>query len=78
MEVVGDGTNIWPMVHVEDLARAYVAAAEHAPPGRSYNIVDDSEDSWLDLLHHAGRLEVGVPVIVGVPRSVAASDDLPR
>lgn len=73
VEVVGDGTNIWPMVHVEDLARAYVAAAEHGRPGRSYNIVDDSEDSWLDLLHQVGRLEGGVPVVRHVDRETAWS-----
>jgi nucleoside-diphosphate-sugar epimerase len=63
VEVVGDGRNIWPMVHVDDLAAAYVLAAEHAPPGRSYNIVDDSRDTWLDLLHRIGEREGRPPVV---------------
>jgi nucleoside-diphosphate-sugar epimerase len=56
VEVVGDGTNIWPMVHLDDLAHAYAAAAEHGRKGRSYNIVDDSRDTWLTLVDRAEEI----------------------
>jgi nucleoside-diphosphate-sugar epimerase len=31
--VVGDGRNLWPLIHVEDLAKLYVKAMEQAPAG---------------------------------------------
>lgn len=34
LPVVGDGENRWPVVHVDDLTRLYVAALEGAPAGR--------------------------------------------
>jgi nucleoside-diphosphate-sugar epimerase len=34
---VGDGTNRWPFVDVEDLAKLYVLALEKAPAGSLYN-----------------------------------------
>lgn len=33
LPVVGDGENRWPVVHVDDLARLYVAALANAPAG---------------------------------------------
>lgn len=33
LPVIGDGENRWPVVHVDDLARLYVAALENAPAG---------------------------------------------
>jgi nucleoside-diphosphate-sugar epimerase len=40
--VVGDGLNTWAMVHVEDLARAYVLAAERHLDGEIFDIADRS------------------------------------
>ena len=40
--VVGDGRNYWAMIHVEDLANAYVLAVEKADGGELLHIVDDS------------------------------------
>jgi nucleoside-diphosphate-sugar epimerase len=34
---VGDGTNHWTLVHVDDLARLFVIALEHAPAGTLIN-----------------------------------------
>lgn len=36
------GTNHWPMVHVDDLADAYVRAAESGIAGEVFNVVDSS------------------------------------
>src|SRR5437879_2251330 len=40
VEVVGNGLNHWCMVHVKDLAEAYVLAAEKELSGVVLNIVD--------------------------------------
>lgn len=40
--VVGDGSNHWAMVNVEDLADGYVLAAEKAGDGELFHLVDDS------------------------------------
>jgi nucleoside-diphosphate-sugar epimerase len=40
--LIGTGDNRWPMVHVQDLAYAYVAAAEKELSGVVLNVVDDS------------------------------------
>ncbi len=48
MPIVGQGEGVWSWVHVEDAARATVAAM-NAPPG-VYNIVDDDPSpvsGWL-------------------------------
>ncbi len=34
---VGTGTNLWSLVHVDDLATLYVKALKHAEPGTVYN-----------------------------------------
>jgi nucleoside-diphosphate-sugar epimerase len=38
--VVGKGTGVWSLIHIDDAARATVQALEHGTPGL-YNIVDD-------------------------------------
>jgi nucleoside-diphosphate-sugar epimerase len=42
VEIVGEGHNRWAMVHLRDLAQAYVMAAEQELTGTLLNIVDDS------------------------------------
>lgn len=37
---IGNGNNRWAMVHVDDLARLYVAAMEHAPSGTALTASD--------------------------------------
>ena len=52
MPVVGDGAGIWSFIHIEDAARATVAAISRGTPG-IYNVVDDEPaavSSWLPLL----------------------------
>lgn len=45
----GDGSDLISLVHPVDMARAVVAAAEQAPAGTSFNIVDDEPVSYRDL-----------------------------
>jgi nucleoside-diphosphate-sugar epimerase len=52
LPVVGRGTGVWSFVHVEDAARATLAAIERGRPG-VYNIVDDEPapvSEWLPAL----------------------------
>lgn len=55
LPVVGDGGGIWSFVHVQDVARATVAAVSRGAPG-IYNIVDDEPapvSEWLPFLADA-------------------------
>jgi nucleoside-diphosphate-sugar epimerase len=50
--IVGDGAGVWSFTHIDDAARATVAAITHGPPG-IYNIVDDEPAPvavWLPFL----------------------------
>lgn len=50
--IVGDGSGIWSFIHIEDVARATVAAMDRGTPG-IYNIVDDEPapvSVWLPFL----------------------------
>jgi nucleoside-diphosphate-sugar epimerase len=52
LPIVGDGGGVWPFVHVQDAARATVAALTHGPSG-AYNIVDDEPAAvreWIPAL----------------------------
>jgi nucleoside-diphosphate-sugar epimerase len=52
LPMVGGGTGVWSFVHIDDVARATVAAIEQGPPG-VYNIVDDEPapvHEWLPYL----------------------------
>ncbi len=53
--VVGGGTGVWSFIHIDDAARATVAALDHGGPG-IYNIVDDEPapvSEWLPYLAEA-------------------------
>ncbi len=41
--VVGDGSNRWPLVHVDDLGELYALALEKSPSGEAYNGTDASK-----------------------------------
>lgn len=69
LRCIGSGENYWSVVHVDDVASAYVAALERAPAGGEYNVVDDSPlrlrsfvDTVTDVMgrRRAGRVPVGV------------------
>ena len=49
LKVVGDGNNRWAMVHVDDLAEAYLLLAESELAGEDFNIVDGSRYTVRDL-----------------------------
>ena len=51
--VAGDGSNHWPMVHVDDLAEAYVRAAERGNAGSVYIVTDRSRATVRELVSSA-------------------------
>ena len=57
---VGNGENRWAMVHVDDLARLYIAAMEHAPSGVAFAASDGKAlqvRKIAELLSH----QAGIP-----------------
>jgi nucleoside-diphosphate-sugar epimerase len=48
--VVGRGDNWWDVVRVEDVASACVDAAERAPAGALYHVVDDEPIRYYDFV----------------------------
>jgi 2-alkyl-3-oxoalkanoate reductase len=64
LPIVGRGTGVWSFIHVDDAARATVAALERGAPG-SYNVVDDEPApvaQWLPAL--AAALDAPKPMRV--------------
>jgi nucleoside-diphosphate-sugar epimerase len=53
--VVGDGRNRWPMVNLDDLADAYVRAAESGLAGETFNLTDHSRFTVLEMATAAAR-----------------------
>jgi nucleoside-diphosphate-sugar epimerase len=54
--VVGDGDNFWTMVHVEDLAEAYLLAVEVGLSNEIFNITDRSRWRVRDMVCAAAKL----------------------
>ena len=62
MVVIGRGENWWDVVRVEDVASACVDAAERAPAGAVYHVVDDEPIRYYDFVAlTAEALGVGRP-----------------
>ena len=60
--VLGSGDNWWDVVRVEDVASAFVDAAERAPSGAIYHVVDDEPIRYYDFVAlTAQALGVGPP-----------------
>jgi nucleoside-diphosphate-sugar epimerase len=60
--VIGSGENMWDVVHVDDVAAAFVLAAESAPAGSTYHVADDEPITYYDFMAlTASTLGVGKP-----------------
>lgn len=55
LEVVGDGSNRWAMVHADDCADAYVRAIESGIAGEIFNVTDRSRAPVRRLVIAAAR-----------------------
>lgn len=75
--VIGSGENWWDVVRVEDVATACVDAAERAPDGAVYHVVDDEPITQYDFVALTARaLGVGKPrrIPPWLARRVAGTD----
>jgi nucleoside-diphosphate-sugar epimerase len=70
--IIGDGRNLWSLVHVDDLAQAYLAVMEHGQDGRNYFIGDDAPLPRQDVIHQVSDA-LGLPRVGHVPRWVAGA-----
>jgi nucleoside-diphosphate-sugar epimerase len=60
--VIGRGENLWDVVRVEDVVAALILAAERAPAGSIYHVVDDEPIPFYDFMAlTATALGVGPP-----------------
>jgi nucleoside-diphosphate-sugar epimerase len=50
LAMIGKGENWWDVVHVDDVASACVDAAERAPAGALYHVVDDEPLRYRDFV----------------------------
>jgi nucleoside-diphosphate-sugar epimerase len=77
LAVIGRGENLWDVVHVDDVVAALVLAAEQAPPGSTYHVVDDEPVTFYDFMALTARaLGVCPPrrIPVALARLVAGSN----
>lgn len=65
---VGDGSHVWPAVHVSDAARLVVLALESAPAGSAVHAVAEEGVSTREIAESIGRG-------LGVPTESIAVDD---
>jgi nucleoside-diphosphate-sugar epimerase len=65
--VIGSGENWWDVVRVEDVAAACVDAAERAPGGSLYHVVDDQPLRYYDFVALTAEAAG-----VGAPRRIPA------
>lgn len=60
--VIGSGENWWDVVRAEDVASAFVTAAEKAEPGSLYHVADDEPVTFYEFISRtAAALGVGAP-----------------
>jgi nucleoside-diphosphate-sugar epimerase len=71
-EVVGDGANRWAMVHVHDLADAYVRLAESGCAGEIFNVTDRSRATVREMAEAAARAAGRPDAVRLVPLEEAA------
>jgi len=53
--IVGDGTNHWACIHVDDLARLYLSALQSAPSAGVYNATDGTSYTVQEIAKAASR-----------------------
>ncbi|HXP28769.1 MAG TPA: NAD(P)-dependent oxidoreductase [Solirubrobacteraceae bacterium] len=66
--VIGSGENLWDVVHVDDVAAAFVLAVESSLSGSTYHVVDDEPITFYDFMALTAR-ELGL----GAPRRTPAA-----
>jgi len=73
--VPGDGTNLWHLVYVEDVASALRIVAEEGEAGEAYNVGDGHAPilgEWVDRI--ADACDTEVETVFAGPRELGAAD----
>jgi nucleoside-diphosphate-sugar epimerase len=74
LQVVGDGHNHWAMVHVDDLARGYLRAAQSKAGGEVFNLVDPSRSTVMEMSSAAAQAVGKIRQIEFIPVNEAAQE----
>jgi len=73
--VPGDGSSLWHLVAVENVARALLTVAEEGSPGEAYNVGDWQLLTLSDVVETvADALDTEVEVVTAGARELAAGD----
>lgn len=72
LQVIGDGDNYWAMVHVDDLAAAYVLAAHSRHSREIFNLADHSRATIREMATAAARASGNNIDIEFIPVATAA------
>ncbi len=72
LQVVGDGDNYWAMVHVDDLAAAYMLAAHSRYSREIFNLTDHSRATTREMATAAARASGNKIDIEFIPVATAA------
>lgn len=73
LRIVGDGSNRWSLVHVDDLAEAYVRIAEREVSRSIFNIADESQQTVGEMIQAIARATGYTGTITYVPVEEAAT-----
>lgn len=65
LRMPADGEGFVSLIHVADMARAVVRAAEWEGEGRIFNVVDDQPVTWRELLGYVAAHEGVAPPVPG-------------
>lgn len=71
LRVIGDGRNRWPLVHVEDLADAYVRLVESGLSREVFNITDRSRATLNEIAEAVVRVTGGKAKVMHMPLAEA-------
>lgn len=74
IDVVGDGSNFWTMIHIDDLGEAYKRIAETAPAGEVFDISDRSRWRVENMVKAVARAADFEGDINYIPVEKAAED----
>ncbi len=58
----GDGANLWPAVHAQDLASLFRLALEKGPAGKSWHGIEDGGVQFREIAEGIGR-RLGLPAV---------------
>lgn len=70
LQLPGDGTGRLSLIHVADMARAVIMAAEQAPVHSIYNVVDDQPVTYAEFFAHLAAVTGSAQPTNGGPASL--------